>query len=125
VELLLDGGAEINSLDRWGGTPLHDALRERHPAVASVLYQRGGHLGITPLELGVKLNLLAMSGKVEMLSDFVANGADVNSKDYDGRSPLHVATAEGNKAVVEYLVKQGARADVADRWGNTAGGVLR
>ena len=44
-------------------------------------------------------------------------GADVNAGDYDQRTALHVAAADGNLAAVKVLVEGGgARLDVKDRW---------
>ena len=37
VEYLLRSGANINAQDRWGGTPLHDAVREGHKEIATHL----------------------------------------------------------------------------------------
>ena len=45
VEFLLEKGADVNVEDRWGGTPLRDALREGHKKVAKLLHSRGGNLG--------------------------------------------------------------------------------
>lgn len=43
-------------------------------------------------------------------------GADANAQDYDRRSALHVAAADGNLAVVKLLVEQGgARVQATDR----------
>ena len=45
LEDLLNAGARANGSDRWGGSPLDDALRHRHHAVASELRKRGARLG--------------------------------------------------------------------------------
>ena len=42
---LLNAGARPNRADRWGGSPLDDALRHRHHAVAAELRKRGARLG--------------------------------------------------------------------------------
>ncbi len=43
----------------------------------------------------------------------------VNSADYDGRTPLHLAVAESRIVVVDYLLKCGASVSAKDRWGTT------
>ena len=45
VNDLLNAGARPNRSDRWGGSPLDDALRHRHHAVAAELRRRGARLG--------------------------------------------------------------------------------
>ena len=40
-----DGGADANPLDRWGGTPLDDAMRSKHALVANDLRTKGGLSG--------------------------------------------------------------------------------
>lgn len=55
VESLLDGGASINSADRYGQTVFHEVARNWHPDVAFFLLQKGADInrcdkwGRTPL----------------------------------------------------------------------------
>lgn len=44
----------------------------------------------------------------------------VNAADYDGRTPLHVAAAEGRSEVIDFLLQKGADASLKDRFGCTA-----
>ena len=46
VEALLEHGVDINTKDRWGGTALADAVRERHTQIAELLRSRGGRIGM-------------------------------------------------------------------------------
>eukprot|EP00804_Cyclotella_cryptica_P002973 CCRYP_005992-RA/>CCRYP_005992-RA protein AED:0.35 eAED:0.35 QI:679/1/1/1/0/0/2/283/442 len=43
----------------------------------------------------------------------------VNFRDYDRRSPLHLASSEGHLEIVKSLLEQGARINRSDRWGNS------
>ena len=45
---MIDLGADVSPVDRWGGTPLDDALRGGHDRVADFLKKRGGVHGSTP-----------------------------------------------------------------------------
>ena len=44
---------------------------------------------------------------------------DINAGDYDGRTALHLAAAEGHAEIVQYLIEQNAKLHEKDRWGNT------
>jgi ankyrin repeat protein len=43
----------------------------------------------------------------------------LSAVNYDGRTALHVAAAEGHIEVVEFLVKTGSPLFVRDRWGHS------
>jgi glutaminase len=46
----------------------------------------------------------------------VALGVPIHAQDYDRRTALHLAAAEGNMKAVEYLVAHGHPLNVRDRW---------
>jgi hypothetical protein len=46
-------------------------------------------------------------------------GADIDVGDYDKRTPLHLAAVGGQVNAVEFLLKNGAKANVVDRFGST------
>lgn len=47
------------------------------------------------------------------------NGVGASEGDYDKRTALHLACAEGHARVVMYLIKAGADVNATDRWGVT------
>ena len=66
------------------------------------------------------VNLLysAFNGDVTAIRRFALMGMDMNYPDYDGRTALHVAAAEGHTAVVSFLLyKCGCSPFSKDRWG--------
>ncbi len=50
---------------------------------------------------------------------FVESGGDVNERDPDGCTALHLAMAEGNREVVAYLLQHGALTQIRDLEGFT------
>ncbi|XDV22545.1 hypothetical protein PO909_027421 [Leuciscus waleckii] len=67
----------------------------------------------------VNLMFAAHSGDVSALRRFSLSSMNMELKDYDSRTPLHVAAAEGHVDVVIFLT-QACKVNpfVKDRWGN-------
>ena len=88
VALLVDElGASPSAVDRWGGTPLDDAIRSGHARIALFLTERGASKGLTA---GTKPSSgvceAAANGDVDQLRFFVdEQDADPNEGDYDSR----------------------------------------
>ena len=51
----------------------------------------------------------------------MARGVTPDAADYDRRTALHLAAAEGHAAVVKVLLAQGCNPEARDRWGATPG----
>ncbi|RVW79042.1 Integrin-linked protein kinase 1 [Vitis vinifera] len=79
--------------------------------------EQGDVEGIDPR---VRLMYLANEGDLEGLRELLDSGMDVNFRDIDNRTALHVAACQGFSDVVEFLLKNGAEIDLEDRWGSTA-----
>ncbi|XP_066258951.1 glutaminase kidney isoform, mitochondrial isoform X2 [Euwallacea similis] len=68
----------------------------------------------------VNLLFSAAAGDLSALRRHMLNGMDMSLPDYDGRTALHLAAAEGHVNCVEFLLKQcHVPYDVRDRWGKT------
>ncbi|XP_051865553.1 glutaminase kidney isoform, mitochondrial-like isoform X2 [Pristis pectinata] len=68
----------------------------------------------------VNLLFAAYSGDIAALRRFALSAMDMEQKDYDSRTPLHIAAAEGHVEVVCFLL-DACRVNpfCKDRWGNT------
>jgi ankyrin repeat protein len=115
--LLEQPGVNVNALDSLRNTPLQDAIKSGNARVAAMLRERGA--SVVSKALGAAMCAAAWRGNLVELAKLVESGADVNVADYDGRTALHLAAAEGHVEMVKWLLLRGARAVVVDRWGRT------
>lgn len=137
-----EDGVDINPRDRWGGTPLDDAHFHGHREVIELLGRAGGVRGairrigsprsdLADVALGsdaaptVELIWAASQGCMSSIRRLVARGVRLDIGDYDHRTPLHLASAEGQADIVTYLLAQGVDSSPRDRWGNTPLGDAR
>ncbi|GLJ12293.1 hypothetical protein SUGI_0188180 [Cryptomeria japonica] len=114
---LIQAGADVNSIDKFGNTPLLEAVKGGHDRVASLLAENKASLILE--DAGNFLCKVVASGNAEFLKRLLANGIDPNSKDYNYRTPLHMAAAEGLHLLAKILLDSGASVFAMDRWGNT------
>ncbi|RZS02383.1 hypothetical protein BHM03_00032429 [Ensete ventricosum] len=68
---------------------------------------------------GIRLMFLANEGDLDGIKEVLGSGADVNFRDIDGRTALHVAACQGFADIAQLLLRMGAEADPEDRWGST------
>lgn len=112
VQLLLDKGADPNLEDSDGNTPLRLALANRHQPVVQLLLGRLSKLTIHDA---------ARLGDLDKVKQLLALGVDVNLKEKDGTTPLHLAAFYGHVPVVEYLISKGADLKAEGSYGTALG----
>jgi hypothetical protein len=130
VEVLLSQGADPDSLDRFGVTPIFHAIRLSHVETVRVLLDHNASTAAT--DIGLPLTLAAGIGNFAIVELILASNAKVFGENSEGSSltdliyiaesllngrepeitlcptPLYMACYYGNSEVVRLLVDRGA-----------------
>jgi ankyrin repeat protein len=114
---LLKNSADPNATNRAGQTPLQVALTGGKTQLAGVLIEEGAT--DDPQELLFTLVRAGVDDR-DSLELLTASGADVNVKDQDGFTPLHIAVGDGRRLLTKRLIDLGADVNVPDSEGRTA-----
>ncbi|XP_071388787.1 fibronectin type 3 and ankyrin repeat domains protein 1-like [Centroberyx affinis] len=122
VKYLRRFGATWQSRDMGGCSPLHWAADGGHLAIIAYMIQDGCELDVrddvsrwTPL-----MRLSAVSGNPAVASLLIRAGADVNTRDKDGKTPLMVAVLNNQEKLVQLLLDSGADRHVKNEFGSGA-----
>ena len=114
VKLLLDRGADPNRQDHNGWTALLKAAYQGNAKCIEILASH------TKLELDRALLVATLMERKDAVKVLLDNGAEVDFRASDGRTPLILAASKGNKEIVELLLHAGADASLTDQSGQTA-----
>ena len=84
-------GADINSQDYFGRTPLHEACSLNYVEMVEFLLQNGAEIGMQMFNQKQRpIHFAAKNDSRECLTTLLAYGADINSLDCKNRTPLQV-----------------------------------
>lgn len=125
VAVLLDKGADVNTTDKYGRTPL---MSGQSAEIAKLLIERGANVnarsgltGGTPLIIVAGLVPKQINYPLEAKAALLlAKGADVNAVDNYGRTALMAAAPLARAGMVQLLLKHGAKATMRNKNGVNA-----
>ncbi|XP_008066693.1 unconventional myosin-XVI-like, partial [Carlito syrichta] len=144
AEILIDRGVNVNHQDEDFWTPMHIACACDNPDIVLLLVLAGANVllqdvnGNIPLDYAVEgtessailltyldekgvdltsLRQMKLQRPMSMLTDvkhFLSSGGNVNEKNDEGVTLLHMACASGYKEVVSLLLEHGGDLNMAD-----------
>ena len=114
MDALLREGANATALNRYGATPLSEAVRIGSGALIEKLLKAGADPNtFTTAQAETVLMKASREGNVEAVKVLLAHDADVNAKEnFRGQTALMWAAAEGHPDIVNLLAAKGADLNV-------------
>lgn len=120
VQFLVENKANVNVKDRWGGTPLRDAVMsnasEGARITAVVQYLKNHGASSADFADGLAICQAASENNVARLQQCLNLGVEVNTCDYDKRTPMHLAASEAALDACRFLMDSKANPNPLDRW---------
>ena len=116
VNLLLDRGAPMNTVDIDNMTPLHYSVKFSHKIVAKVLLERG-----VPADSRVNRETWTCNaeGGGTICEDLASKSKLKVPQSTVGLTPLHFAALTGNSTMTEFLLQQGADPNALSDYGES------
>jgi ankyrin repeat protein len=106
---LLTEGADPNAANRFGVTPLHEAVTVGNAEMLKALLEAGGDANAAFGEGETVLMTAARAGNAECVRLLLAHGADVDAREqWHGQTALMWAAMENHADVVQTLIDAGA-----------------
>jgi ankyrin repeat protein len=102
VRLAINFGADVETKDKLGYTPLHWASDVK---TAKLLLERGADVKAKDNWGQTPLHLASISNHIETVRFFIERGADVEAKDIHGYTPLDLASRDEMKALLKKYMK--------------------
>ncbi|MCG7854010.1 MAG: ankyrin repeat domain-containing protein, partial [Methanosarcinaceae archaeon] len=105
IKLLLDKGAQVNTQDRDGRTPLMEAAVHEAPRVVETLLKHGAAVNTQDKKGWTALMKAADGNQVAVIKVLAGQGADLNLRNTRGNTALAVAKAKNHSAEAYALLK--------------------
>jgi len=108
VKLLISQGADVNSRNMLGWSPLHTALQNSRQAVIEPLIAEGADVNAKDNSGQTPLHIAVVTGQKDAVELLIAKGADVNVMSGSDNA-LTLAKRRQQTEIVDLLLKHGAK----------------
>ncbi|XP_032152220.1 transient receptor potential cation channel subfamily A member 1 [Sapajus apella] len=121
IKMCLDNGAQIDLVEKGRCTALHFAATQGATEIVKLMISScSGGMDIVNTTNGsgeTMLHRASLFDHHELADYLISVGADINSIDSEGRSPLILATASASWNIVNLLLSKGAQVNIKDNFG--------
>ncbi|OHT11340.1 hypothetical protein TRFO_19216 [Tritrichomonas foetus] len=108
LSLLIENGANPNSLDNDFETPLFSAIHSNNVNAVKELIKAGADVNASNKHKMLPIHYSCKYGCSDIVAILLDNNAEVNIIDHNDLSPLHYAVARQDKKIAELLIRHGA-----------------
>lgn len=110
VELLLDKGIDINTLNEKGETVLHLLALSNHTDLLELLLQRGDNVFVNRQSKNGRtaLHWAVLMENVKLVELLLKHGASVDMQDKNQETALYIAVERKNEPIVKLLIDKDA-----------------
>lgn len=123
LQLLLQGSNNADPVNQLGKTPLHLAIETMNPQIAGMLINAGASLNRKDANGNNLIHMICRCKTQQyekILETLLKNISDVNQRNHDSMTPLHVAAISGSANMLRLLTLAGAKIDARLANGNSA-----
>jgi hypothetical protein len=105
--MLLEKGANVNTHNSNGYTPLIVACQKDNAGIVDMLIGKGVDVNISNKNI-IPLIIACQKNNSEIVRMLLGKGANVNIMDYKSLTPLHIACIGKSMKIIEMLLENGA-----------------
>jgi len=124
VKYFIQNGADINSKDKDGKTPLYKVALGNYSEdsklnIVKYLIENGANIKVRTSSGNTLLHGACSRFNLEVARYLIENGEDVNVPNKNLNTPLHKAAKSGNSKLVKCLIENGAKVNAKNKDGRT------
>jgi hypothetical protein len=109
LDVLIDNGADINTHDPMGETPLNYAISLGYIRIVEMLIARGADVNLAGRFSDRPLHNAVHSGNPHMVRMLIEKGANINLTGRNGWTPLQLAIKTERQDIADLLKQYGAK----------------